>query len=119
MDGESSNVTPVKSGIPQGTVLGPLIFLVYINDINGNITSSLQLFADDCVIYKTVTSMQEAEQLQDDLRKIYEWTSKWQMKLNVDKCAILRCTQSQTPIYTVRVHFNRLQSSCKETSCIS
>ena len=76
MDGESSDTTPVKSGVPQGTVLGPLMFLVYINDINENIISSIRLFADDCVIYKTVTSIQEAEQLQDDLPKIYEWTNK-------------------------------------------
>ena len=98
VDGESSDATPVKSGVPQGTILGPLMFLAYINDINENITSSIRLFADDCVIYKTVTSVQEAEQLQDDLQKIYEWTNKWQMKLNVDKCAVLRCTRSQTPI---------------------
>ena len=77
------------------------MFLVYINDINENITSSIQLFADDCVIYKTVSSMQEAEQLQDYLRKICEWTNKWQMKLNVDKYTILRCTRSQTPIQYV------------------
>ena len=98
MDGESSDTMLVKSGVPQGTVLGPLMFLVYINDINKNITSSIRLFADDCVIYKTVTSMQEAEQLQDDLRKVYEWTNKWQIKLNVDKCTVLRCTRSQMPI---------------------
>ena len=101
MDGESSDATPVKSGVPQGTVLGPLMFLVYINDINENITSLIRLFADDYVIYKTVTLMQEAEQLQDDLRKICKWTNKWQMKLNVDKCAILRCTQCQMPIQYV------------------
>ena len=71
VDGESSDAMLVKSGVPQVTVLGPLMFLVYINDINENITSSIRLFADDCVIYKTVTSMQEAEQLQDYLRKIY------------------------------------------------
>ena len=53
VDGESSSATPVKSGVPQGTVLGPLMFLVYINDINENITSSVRLFADDCVIYKS------------------------------------------------------------------
>ena len=57
VDGESSSATPVKSGVPQGTVLGPLMFLVYINDINENITSSVRLFADDCVIYKSITSI--------------------------------------------------------------
>ena len=116
VDGISSDATPVKSGVPQGTVLGPLMFLVYINDINENITSSIRLFADNCVIYKTVTSIQEAEQLQDDLHKIYEWTNKWQMKLNVDKCTVLRCTRSETPIqyvYTLmncNLHVKRLHT---------
>ena len=55
VDGESSSATPVKSGVPQGMVLGPLMFLVYINDINENITSSVRLFADDCIIYMRFT----------------------------------------------------------------
>ena len=95
VDGESSDVAPVRSRVPQGTVLGPLMFLTYINDINENISSSIRWFADDCIIYKTITTTQDAEQLQDDLRKICEWTNKWQMKLNVDKCVVLRCARSQ------------------------
>ena len=72
VDSEASNATPVKSGVPQGTVLDPLMFLVYINDINQNITSSVRLFADDCVIYKPITTPQDAEQLQEDLQTLYE-----------------------------------------------
>ena len=54
VNGSSSNYVPVISGVPQDTVLGPLMFLLYINDINKNIISSkLGLFADDCVIYRT------------------------------------------------------------------
>ena len=100
--------------VPLGTVFAETV--TYINDINENITSSIRLFADHCVIYKTVTSIQEAEQLQDDLHKIYEWTNKWQMKLNVDKCAVLRCTWSQAPIqyvYTLidcNLHVKRLHT---------
>ena len=107
VDGESSSATTVKSGVPQGTVLGPLMFLVYINDINENITSSVRLFADDCVIYKTVTTPQDSKQLQEDLHKICEWTHKWQMKINVEKCAVLRCTRFLNPIqytYTISGH---------------
>ena len=79
VDGESSSAIPVKSGVPhvQGMVLGPLMFLVYINDINENITSSVRLFADDCVIYKSITTLEDAKQLQEDLCKICEWTNKW------------------------------------------
>ena len=66
VDGESSNATPVKLGVPQGTALGPLMFLVYVNDINENIRSPVRLFADDCVIYKPITTLQDAENLQED-----------------------------------------------------
>ena len=61
--------------LPQGTVLGPLMFLVYINDINEGVTSSVRLFADDCVIYKLIKTPKHDEQLQNDLHKIIEWTN--------------------------------------------
>ena len=60
-----------------------------------------------CIIYKPITTLQDAKQLQEDLCKICEWTNKWQMKLNVDKCAVLHCTCSLTPIqhtYTLMDH---------------
>ena len=64
----SSNYVPVTSEVPQSTVLGPLMFLLYINDINKNITSSkLKLFADDCVIYKTIYSKDYSIALQNSL----------------------------------------------------
>ena len=74
------------------------MFHVYINDINENITSSVRLFADDCVIYKPITTPQDAEQLQEDLQKLNEWTKLWQIKINVDKCAVLWYTRSLTPL---------------------
>ena len=64
-------------------VLGPLMFLIYINDLNKNITSSVRLFADDCVVYRTILTLQDTEQLQEDLCKICEWTNKWEMKISV------------------------------------
>ena len=68
VDRESSGAIPVKSGVPQGTALGPLMFLVYINDINENVTSSVQLFADDCVVYnRSIAILQDAKQLQEDI----------------------------------------------------
>jgi len=83
------------------------MFLVYINDINKDITSSIRLFADDCVIYKLIKTPQDAEQLQGDLQKLIDWTKTWQMKINVEKCAVLRCTRSLSPIqhgYTLLGH---------------
>ena len=67
VDGKSFDTTPVKSGVPQGTVLGSLMFLVHISDINENATSSVRLFVDDCFIYKPISTLQDANQLQEDL----------------------------------------------------
>ena len=70
VDGKKSRHVPVKSGIPQGTVLGPLHFLIYINDIGDNITSSLRLFADDCLLYRRTDTKNDAVNLQRDLDTI-------------------------------------------------
>ena len=72
VDGLASVWVPVKSGVPQGTVLGPLMFLIYINDIGDNISSSLRLFANDCILYRTITSSEDSIQLQHDLDNIFE-----------------------------------------------
>ena len=74
------------------------MFLLYINDIDQNISSTIRLFADDCIMYRTVTTREEASSLQYDLDKIYDWCTTWQMQLNIDKCAILRYTRSPFPV---------------------
>ena len=76
----------MKSGVPQGTVLGPLMFLIYINDIDENISSTVRLFADDCVVYRVNNSEQDSINLQRDLNTITNWTKIWQMQLNINKC---------------------------------
>ena len=76
----------VTSGVPHGTVLGPLMFLLYINDIGLQITSELGLFADDSVLYGVVKNISSAEVLQSDLKKLVVWSEKWQMAFNASKC---------------------------------
>ena len=95
--GHSSTYVHVDSGVPQGTVLGPLMFLLYINDITTNISSRIRLFADDCVLYRVVQSRQDHQHLQHDLNLIIQWTKQWQMRLNIDKCAVLICSRSTSP----------------------
>ena len=70
LDGEMSDPVPVTSGVPQGTVLVPLMFLLYINDINQNINSKMRLFADDCVLYREINSKLDCLELQQDLQKL-------------------------------------------------
>ena len=69
-----SSFAEVQSGVPQGTVLGPLIFLLYINDINSGVSSKLRLFADDCILYRTIISQDDNLHLQSDLDLIIKWT---------------------------------------------
>ena len=95
VEGASSDEVSVRSGVPQGTVLGPLMFLIYINDIGENITSTLRLFADDSLLYCTVEIPQDCQSLQDDLDKLTQWSCKWQMKFNISKCKSLASTSTQ------------------------
>ena len=89
IDGETSSPAEVTSGVPQGTVLGPTLFLIYINDIAENIKSNIRLFADDCVVYRQIDSTQDHVILQEDLNNLFDWSNTWQMKFNVDKCVIM------------------------------
>ena len=93
IDGQSSDWVPVTSGVPQGTVLGPLLFLTYINDIPSGITSKLRLFADDCLIYRSISNITDSTELQKDLDRLHQWSVSWQMQFNVDKCHLMRFTR--------------------------
>ena len=82
--------------MPQGSVLGPLLFLVYINDISAVITSSeISLFADDALLYENVKSIQDKRDLQKDLDRIIEWEQAWSMQFNADKCKVIRITNKR------------------------
>ena len=94
MLGDHSNWAIVDSGVPQGTVLGPLLFLVYINDLPPNINSTVRLFADDYVIYKEIKSPQDAVTLQKDLETLSAWEKLWQMKFNSGKIITLPASRS-------------------------
>ena len=80
LDGQASDPVPVLSGVPQGSVLGPVLFLVFINDLPDNIRSSVRLFADDCVLYRNIRSFSDCLILQDDLDQLARWEADWQMK---------------------------------------
>jgi hypothetical protein len=76
LDGYSSEESSVMSGVPQGTVLGPLMFLLYVNDIADKISpqTRIKLFADDCLLYRTIDTKQDHKQLQQDLNTLVDWS---------------------------------------------
>ena len=79
----------VLSGVPQGSVLGPKLFLVYTNDIDLVVENDILKFADDTKLYGIVSDQAQAESLQNDLNGLTLWTSRWQMKFNTDKCSVM------------------------------
>ena len=85
------------SGVPQSTVLGPLLFLVYINDLTTGISSNIRLFADDCIIYREIKKDEDHAALQHDLDLLGAWENKWQMKFNKSKCYIMHITNKLKP----------------------
>ena len=111
VDGECSSESNVKSGVPQGTVLGPLMFILYINDIANNTGSSIRLFADDCVLYRVIRGAADAAQLQDDLSRLCGWAKDWQMLFNADKCSHLTVTRKEAPLkFSYSIHGKDLKS---------
>jgi len=97
LEGRSSSYVSVDSGVPQGTVLGPLLFLLYVNDLPDNLTSSTRLFADDCLVYKNITCAEDACELQRDLDTLTKWQTDWQMRFNATKCYVMHLTTARKP----------------------
>ena len=91
LEGTHSNRADVLSGVPQGTVLGPLLFLAYINDLPDSLRSSdTRMFADDSLFYRTVNGAKDNSLLQEDLAALEKWERIWQMCFNPSKCSVIR-----------------------------
>ncbi len=116
VDGELSSEAQVLSGVPQGTVLGPLLFLLFINDLPSLVSSQVSLFADDCLLYRPIHSETDQVIFQQDLHKLGAWCDTWGMRFNEKKCNILRVTRSHTPLtrhYELNNHILEVVSETK------
>ena len=89
MNGVTSTWTAVKSGIPQGSIPGPLLFVIFINDLPKEVTSKILLFADDIKLYREVGNQVDSSSLQTDLTNLTVWAEKLQLPFNQSKCAVI------------------------------
>ena len=88
---ESESV-PVIRGVPHGSVLGPLMFLLFINDLPDKIISNTRLLADDCIIYRAINDDSDCVALQEALTRLADWKQTWAMEFHSQKCSILSVT---------------------------
>ena len=104
VDGESSSKVTVDSGVPQGTVLGPLIFLCHINDLPLAVSSQVRLFVDDCLLYMKIKSQKDRTILQNDLLELEKWATKWGMRFNAKKCYLMSIKNKSSNFYSLCDH---------------
>ena len=91
VDGKQSSLIDVVSGVPQGTVLGPLLFLLHINDLPSVVSSKVRLFADDCLIYRNIKNKEDQIALQKDLNLLENWGNTWVCVLTLPSVTLREC----------------------------
>lgn len=100
IQGSSSNCLPVVSGVPQGSILGPFLFLLYINDLSSVVSSgsNLALIADDSKCFRKISTLEDGLNFQQDISAIKQWGDSWGMPFNSTKCKILGISRSFNPV---------------------
>ena len=96
--GEYSEWVDVISGVPQGSLLRPILFLIYVNDIPETVNCSIKMFADDTKLFRTVKTIDDCNILQNDLNTLSQWTSDWLLSFNVDKCKVMHIGKNNPKI---------------------
>ena len=102
LNSSSSTWKEVISGVPQGSVLGPLLFLIYVNDLPEWIKTNIRMFADDTKIWTRIAADTDAESLQRDLNSLGSWSEKWLLRFNPDKCKVMHIRHAHKTSYTIR-----------------
>ena len=100
LEGTISTKTQVTSGVPQGSVVSPMLFLIFINDLPEYLSNdtTVRLFAHDCPGYRKIGSEEDSAQLQEDIKSLERWEADWLMEFNPKKCQVLHVTNKRKPI---------------------
>jgi len=101
VDGEFSQWVEVVSGIPQGSVLGPLLFILYVNDLPQWIKNSMRMFADDAKVWTRINSQEDSLSFQKNLNSSSKWSDMWLLGLNPDKCHVMHVGHSYQTKYHI------------------
>ena len=102
INGQYSTWSNVTSGIPQGSVLGHLLFVIYINDLPDTVLSQVFLFADDTKMYHPIQDASDRHTFQEDIPKLQEWADKWLLRFHPDKCELMTIgSDTPTEHYTM------------------
>ena len=96
VDGEASSWKSVLSGVPQGSVLGRMLLLVYIDDLEEGVTCNILTFADDTKLFRKAREIGDKLKIQDDIDKLVKWSEKWHMLFNFGKCKCLHTWPGNT-----------------------
>ena len=97
VNGTRSSTAEVTSGVPQGSVLGPVLFLLFINDLPKGISKSVKMFADDTKLFSGMTDVND-DSLQNDLEVLQDWSSKWLMQFHPEKCKVMKLGRQRSNI---------------------
>ncbi|BHF73635.1 hypothetical protein SprV_0401671700 [Sparganum proliferum] len=97
--GQQSTEVAVESGVPQGSVLGPTLFIIYINDRVHELDCGVSMFADDMKLWSVIRTADDEQHLQVNLTRIQEWSNDWLLPFNEKKCSILRVGRARSPNY--------------------
>ena len=100
MNGKTSDWKPVKSGVPEGSLLSPLLFALFTNDLPLEIQSSCLMYADDVKLFRRIETADDGQLLQDDLARLTSWSAKWRLSLNPAKCKSFTMTLRRAPVRT-------------------
>ena len=111
INGHCSEWTDVKSGVPQGSVIAALLFVIYINDLPENVKSHLYLFADDCKFFRQIITSEDTSIMQEDLNTLLKWSKIWLLKFHPGKCVTLRLSlKNQNNKHTYYLGENELEN---------
>ena len=114
LNGCCSNWRSVTSGVPQGSVLGPLLFVIYVSDMSSCVSSCLFKYADDAKLYRSISNSTDIQLLQKDVDSLYHWSSNWLLNFSISKCKAMHVGNCHFDDYSYLMNNQPLPTVCQE-----